>query len=67
MLYLALVFLLQCLLTNALIFIFYFFDGCALLPKDYSKIPTFPPACHFCKKILVLVCVIEGNHFQKDI
>ena len=55
MLYLAIVFLLRCLLTNALIFIFYFFDGCALLPKDCSKIPTFPPACHSCKNILVCV------------
>ena len=36
-------------------FNFYFFDGCTLLPKDCSKIPTFPPACHSCKNILVCV------------
>ena len=45
----------------------FFFDGHALFPKECSNNPTFPPACHFCENILVLVCMIEGNHFQKDI
>ena len=54
MLYLAIVFLLRCLLTNAVIFIFIFLMDVHSFLKAAVR-PTFPPACHSCKNILVCV------------